>query len=140
MKRQVKPVTVENRSTFDDIVKSYIVSCIDSSDRDLEKEPETPFSKVQFLKTCFESEYGHEIKRSGHLKAMINWLQGLPSCLNIEFANYRILELAKSWGSLPENPTENEEDRILDNYWNLMANKTLQLFSLKESSVFFKRI
>ena len=29
MKRQIKPVTVENRSTFDDIVKSYIVSCID---------------------------------------------------------------------------------------------------------------
>ena len=140
MKRQTKPVTVENRSTFDSIVKSYIIDCIDSSDRNLEKEPVTAFEKVQFLKKCFESEYGYEIKRVGQVKAMINWLQGLPSCLHIEFANYKILQLAKSWGSLPENPTENEEEGILNNYWNLMANKILQLFSLKESSAFFTRI
>ncbi len=137
MKRQTKPVTAENRSTFDSIVKSYIIDCIDSSDRSLEKEPVTAFEKVQFLKKCFESEYGYEAKRVGQVKAMINWLQGLPSCINIEFANYKILQLAKSWGSLPEKATENEEDRILNNYWNLMANKILQLFKLKESAAFF---
>lgn len=140
MRRQIKPVTVENRSTFDSIVKSYIIDCIDSSDRALEKEPVTAFEKVQFLKRCFNSEYGHEIARIGKIKAMTNWLQGLPSCLHIEFSNYQILQLAKSWGSLPEKATENEEDRILNNYWNLIANKILQLFDLKENSVFFKRI
>ena len=140
MRRQIKPVTENNRKTFDDIVKNYIIDCIDSSDRDLEKEPETPFEKIRFLEKCFVSEYGHEIARIGKIKAMTNWLQGLPSCLHIEFSNYQILQLAKSWGSLPEKATENEEDRILDNYWNLVANKTLQLFDLKENSVFFKRI
>jgi len=139
MRRQIKPVTENNRKTFDDIVKNYIIDCIDSSDRD-EKEPETPFEKIRFLEKCFMSEYGHEIARIGKIKAMTNWLQGLPSCLHIEFSNYQILQLAKSWGSLPEKATENEEDRILDNYWNLVANKILQLFDLKENSVFFTRI
>ena len=140
MRRQTKPITEKNRKTFDDIVKSYIVDCINSSGRGLEKEPETPFDKVQFLKKCFESEAGWNIARAGKVRAMTDWLQGLPSCLSIEFSNYEILELAKKWGSLPEEPTENEKDRIIENYWNLMANKTLQLFDIKENGALYKRI
>jgi len=41
--------------------------------------------------------------------------------------NYKILELAKKWGSLPENPIEKQEDKILNNYWAFMAFQTLKL-------------
>jgi hypothetical protein len=56
-------------------------------------------------------------------------LQGLPSCLNIVFSNYDIIQLAKSWESLPENATEKQEDKILSNYFNFMAAKFFQLCS-----------
>jgi len=43
--------------------------------------------------------------------------------------NYKIIEIAKKSGSLPKNATQNQEDRVLENYWNFMASKTFQLFN-----------
>lgn len=81
--------------------------------------------KAAHLKQRFHSECGHEIVRYGELKACANWLQGLA--LNIEFMNGGIIELAKEWGSLEQDATEKQEQKILDNYWSFMANKCLQL-------------
>ena len=61
------------------------------------------------------------------IKTIINWIMGLPTCLNIDFENYKILELAKLWGSIPENATEKQEDKILANWWNFIAVKFFQL-------------
>jgi len=114
-------------SDLDKTAKRYIIDSIDGSGYDLPglKQDE---DKINFLSHCFNSEAGWNIKRVGPLKAMTEWLQGLPSSCNIAFANHEILGLAKQWGSLSETPTEREEDKILANYWHFMANKTLQLF------------
>lgn len=84
--------------------------------------------KLQFLYNTFKSEFGHEIARKGEVNAFKDWIQGLPGSFNIEFYNNKILELAKRIGSLPANPTEKEEDKIIDNYWNFMAVNTFKLF------------
>ena len=52
----------------------------------------------------------------------------IAPCLSIFFYNCDILELAVEWGTLPEDYTEKQADKILDNYWNLLANNISQLF------------
>ena len=74
----------------------------------------------------FIREYQWQLERKGIVGALTEWLQGLA--LPIEYMNYDIIQLAKDWGSLPENATEKQEDDICDNYWNFMANKLSQLF------------
>ena len=103
-----------------------IISSIDASGYD--KNPGTDKEKLQFLKDTFRSEYGFMIKRVGEQRAFKEWIQGLPSSFNIPFQNNEILKLAKKSGSLPENATEKQENRVLENYWNFMTVKTFQAF------------
>jgi|AntDeeMinimDraft_6_1070357.scaffolds.fasta_scaffold38002_1 hypothetical protein len=114
-------------SELDQTVKLYIISCI-ASDGYGVPELITTADKIAFVQDCFNKEYGFNIAQVGRQTAVMNWLQGLPSCLNIEFMNYQILILAETWGSLPPNASEKQQDKIIDNYWNFMAAKLCQLF------------
>lgn len=113
-------------SELDKAVKLYLIDAIDP-DYCEATEGDTQ-SLINGLETAFNAEYGFMVERVGEQKALAEWLQGLPSAINIEFYNHKILELAVKWGSIPENATEKQEDKILDNYWNFMANKIGQLF------------
>lgn len=108
----------------------YILDAIDADGYDV--TPTTEAEKLAFLRDTFLSEKGWHIERVGKYKAFEEWLQGLPSAFNIDFENYRILELAKEWGSYPTKPTrrgqESAEQKLLDNWWNLVTVKTFQLF------------
>ena len=57
------------------------------------------------------------------------WIQGLPSTFNIDFYNYKIIEVAKTFGNLPEQLSEKEEDKVISNWFSFIAAKTLQLFA-----------
>ena len=81
---------------------------------------------IQFFEV-FNLEVGYNIKRLGEYKALSEYLQGLPSCINIVFNNYDILELAKEYGSISNNATDQQKQKILDNYWDFMANKLIKL-------------
>lgn len=112
---------------LDETVKQYIIDHIDASGY-LDDEPETDAEKVKFLAETFQAEYSWAIPRYGLVKALSEWFQGLPSACTVDFYNDAILELAEQWGSLPKHRTERREDAILGNWWNLIANKTAQLF------------
>lgn len=114
-------------SELDKKVKLYIYHSIDNSGYS-DQPLNTVGDRVRFLHDTFKSEYQWEIDRIGELEALKEWLQGLPSCLNIEFTYYEILKLAVKWGSIPENATEKQENKILDNWYNFIANKIMQLF------------
>ena len=103
--------------------KNYILSTIQTDNNG--KEINNNQDKIDYLFNRFYSEYDWSIKRNGKLKAMIDWLQGLA--LDIEYYNYDILELAKVMGSVDESLTEKQEDKILLNYWNFMANIILSM-------------
>lgn len=92
-----------------------------------EEEAITDREKLDFFFRHFLGEVGWNIVRVGELKAMIDYLQGLPSTINIPFENYKILELAKDFGSIAQDASEKEEDKLLENYWSFMANKLIQL-------------
>jgi hypothetical protein len=39
------------------------------------------------------------------------------------------VQLAKKWNSLSEDATEKQEDKVISNWFNLIAFKTIQLFN-----------
>ena len=104
----------------------YIIDAIDPDGYDV--NPKGNKAKLQFLRDTFRDEYGWAIQRMGEQRAMAEWLSGLPSAISLPFYNNDIIELAKKSGSLPMNATDAQEGRVLDNYWNFMANKIMQLF------------
>lgn len=105
----------------------YIISCIDFEGYDI-PNPENAADKMQALYNIFNSEYGWNIKRIGEFEALISWLRGLPTCCTIAFYNGDILKLAKSWGSLPDDATDKQEEKILESYWRFMAMRILGLW------------
>jgi len=106
--------------------KTFLYKSIDFEGYDFE-QPKTNKDKINKFFECFNSEYGWNIQRVGEVNALIEYLQGLPSSIHIPYANWDIIELAKRFGSLSENATEREEDKIINNYWNFIANKLLQM-------------
>ena len=75
-------------------------------------------ARLQWVVKTFESESGG--KYANHF---CGWLQGLPSAFSVDFMNYRILELAVEWGSLPQNATEKQADKIIENWFNFITTK-----------------
>ena len=112
-------------SELDRKVKLYILGNIDA---DYVECDDTDISAIKCLKDTFYAEYGWNVDQQGEQKALAEWLQGLPSAINIDFYNHEILKLAVLGGSIPENATEKQEDKIIDNWFNFIANKTCQLF------------
>jgi hypothetical protein len=122
-----KPVKT-NSKEFLAHVNAYILDCIDSEA--YEVETTTDLEKLQFLADTFKNEYSHGIKYySSAQEAMRQYIMGLPSVFNVAWENYRILEIAQRWGSLGADATEKEQDKILANWFNLIAAKTLQLMA-----------
>lgn len=117
-------------SELDKNVKAYILSGIDPSNYG--EEANTEAEKIAFLHQTFMAEYGWQVERVGLVNALREWLSGLPSSCNVEFRNHELLEISKQWGSIPEGvkgkKLENLEDKIIENWFNLLANKTAQLF------------
>lgn len=107
---------------------AYILDRICTDDYNTDIDTSTDKGKLEFLYNTFQGEYGWNVKRIGMVNAFREWLMGLPGAIRIEWTNYDILQLAKSWGCIPENATDKEEQKILDNYWNLIAVKSFQLF------------
>lgn len=114
---------------LDQKAKRYILSAINSEGYDVEPLS-TNKQKIEFLEKTFIAEYGWHYERYGNIIISLKeWLQGLPSCLDIVFYYSDIIDLAVQWGSLPKEHSETQAQKITDNYWNFMANKINQLFN-----------
>lgn len=107
----------------------YILDSIDGDGYGVELT--TDKQKIDFVYNTFTSEYAYQIKYYGNNKqrAFREYLAGLPSCINIEFRNYYILELAKLWGSIPSEPTERQEEKIISNWFAYIST---QFFDLRD--------
>ena len=108
--------------------KNYILSNIHE---DIEGNPiSSEADKINYIFDRFNSEYGWRVNQVGKVAAMVDWLQGLA--LNIEFYNDEIINLAIRLGSIDENPSEKLQDRVIENYWDFMANIILGFETRKE--------
>ncbi len=96
--------------------REYILSTIESgiNGEDLTTEDE----KLRYIRNRFYSETGcHGWPR---MSAVADWLSGMA--LDIEYDDYSILELAVEMGSLDEKHSQATAQRVVENYWNFMAN------------------
>ena len=109
-------------------VYQYIIDAIDAEG--YEVKAETVQERLQFIANCFTSEYCHpyEVQRTPNVQQrMADWLAGLPSSITIDFEYYRIIEIAKQWGSIPQDADDRQGDKILNNWFLFIAGKILQL-------------
>lgn len=104
--------------------KNYILDCIDSEDDLINKEL-TKEEKIKYLFDRFYSEYGFMVERVGKQKAIAEWLSGLA--IHIPYTHNDIIELAKNMGSVNQNLSTVQEDRIIENHFNFMAYMVLLL-------------
>lgn len=111
-----------NSKAFIEKAEQYILDCIDYDG--------IPFAKLIHVRGYFEVEYNYpenKVYYPNTQARLAQWFMGLPSAINIDFENYRIIELAKEWGSLSLDATERQEQDVLDNWFNLMAFRLIRL-------------
>ena len=82
-------------------------------------------TKIYYLFDKFNTEYGFMVARVGKQKAIAEWLAGLP--LNIPYIHDDIINLAVKMGSIDKNPSNKLQDRVVENYFNFMANMILSI-------------
>ena len=82
-------------------------------------------TKIYYLFDKFNTEYGFMVARVGKQKAIAEWLAGLP--LNIPYIHDDIINLAVKMGSIDKNPSNKLQDRVVENYFNFMANMLLAI-------------
>jgi hypothetical protein len=104
---------------------AYILSCIDGSNHG--KDLTTDKDKINFVMDCFDSEYYNWRKKENNQAVLSEWLQGLPTSCNIDYENYRIIEIGIQCGYLPAQPTDKQADKFISNWFNAIACKIIQL-------------
>ena len=106
-------MTKEQKQGYEDVIINAI-----KDDDDVPKTNDRQ-KLLKYADDRFRDEYGHEIKRVGEHQARQKWLSGLA--INLPYMGDDIINMAKAQGTLKQNASEKEEDKLLDNYWNFMA-------------------
>lgn len=110
--------------------KTYVSSRMCNEDKEGCSEKEL----INNIVKCFESEYlfPNNLKRYKTVKnVLIEWLKGLPSCLNVDFYYFDIINIYKSLeldGFSYDELNEEQESKVLDNYWVLVADSLNQIY------------
>lgn len=106
--------------------KNYVNYILNTIDEDIDGKPlHKDQDKINYIFSRFYAEYGWLIEQKGKLAALTEWLSGLA--LNIDYTYYDIIQLAIKMGSIEENPNEELENKVIDNYFNFMAQIILSL-------------
>jgi len=101
--------------------KKFLEDRIDFEGYDLDKNPS---NKISQLYDVFIDEYGWAIKRMGQKKAIIEWLQGLPSTIDIPYYYDEISNLLYALGF--DDVKQMEDDELSDFYYKLVADTILE--------------
>jgi hypothetical protein len=117
-----------HHTKYKDNYKRYILDCVNNENETLTTDEE----KINYIFNRFYSEYyfGNIALRYGKQKAMSDWIAGLS--LNLPYYNSEIIELAIEMGSIDENPSDKLQAKVLENYWEFMANVILGFEPKKE--------
>jgi hypothetical protein len=102
-------------------LKKFLEDRISFEGYNLDKNPH---NKISQLYDVFEDEYGWAIKRMGERKALIEWLQGLPSTIDIPYYYDEINNLLYALGF--DEVKEMEDDEVSEFYYDLIAKTILK--------------
>ena len=125
---------------FKDKYLTDLLNRIDISGYDYPSEL-SDSDKVKALAEIFYSEkikhHPQWVRYYGSLQnVIIDWLQGLPSSIDLPVYYSDIIRYAKEMGSLSECATEKQEDKICDNYYRFMSAKLLKLFKAYKVDIY----
>lgn len=102
---------------------AYILDSVYSDEIDCEKM--TDKERIEFLlDTFFEEEVKYDRRRMCTFDLLREWLQGLPSAINIAFSYYDISLTGKSMGYCKD---ARSEERFINNWWGIFAQNILRL-------------
>ena len=111
-------------------INDYILTAICTDGYDVTAE--TVKEKLQFLADTFRHEYSHKVTKAG----FADWIGGLPSSFNIDFANHTILEMVYLFDIIDASATENDEDESIEGWFKLITDFTADLFKQNQIDVF----
>lgn len=90
-------------------------------------ESATDKEKINFVFKTFEDEYGNPYNNRiypNECERLAQYLRGLPSCVNIAFTNYDIIQIGKSWGLCK---TSKAEANFVENWFDVCAFRLIQM-------------
>lgn len=102
----------------------YLFDCINTEQIG---ENATDKEKIDFVFKTFEDEYGNSYNKriyQNECERLAQYLRGLPSCVNIAFTNYDIIQIGKSWGLCK---TSKAEDNFVENWFDVCAFRLIQM-------------
>tara|TARA_R110000823_G_scaffold310804_1_gene435920 strand:+ start:459 stop:830 length:372 start_codon:yes stop_codon:yes gene_type:complete len=114
-----------NHNKYKKNYKNYILNSISSEGYNIKTNSDK--DKINFFIDTFKKEYDFMIDRVGIYKALTEYLAGLPSTISLPIYNHDILKLAINMGSVNSELSEKQEDNIINNYYNFMANIILSI-------------
>ena len=129
-------MNIEKKPTKLKLINTYILNAIDGEGYG--KVLNTDKEKLQFLVDTFNHEYSFpdNLKRyPNNQERLNNWIQGLPSSFNIDFNHDNIIKVSKELNLLPIDATSKQEDKIITNWFNLIAYKTIVLIRKNNISI-----
>ena len=108
----------------------YLIKSIEYTSDYQEIENDQPHGDthpIRFFFRVFENEYGWEIVQNGEFVALQKYLQGLPNCIELPMWYSEQITLAKKFGSIPQDATEKDEQKIIDNFYKFMARLLIKM-------------
>lgn len=109
-------------------IKQYILDCIDLSGYGIDQTSLTPSEQIAKIYEIFKSEYVcpfNKGRNESHLFA--EWMQGLPSCFNVDFAYPVILGIGRSWGY--DLDSKFKEYRFLESWYARIATNFFEMLN-----------
>ena len=108
----------------------YILDCIRDSSRATDDGLtfETDFDALKFFFDCFNQEFNHTYNKRifPRLADRIgNYLRGLPSCCNIDYTDYNILNLGLMWGVIDSREGRKAE-KFVNNFFEVCGLRICQ--------------
>jgi len=105
--------------------EKYILSIVADEMKENKIKKINRNTKIDYLFNKFNTAYGFMVERVGKQKAIAEWLSGLA--LNIPYIHDDIINLAIKMGSIDKNPSNKLQNRVVENYFNFMANMILSI-------------
>ncbi len=102
------------------MIREYVLNSLSF---DIESGSEQ--DQIKELKNRFESEYWYNSNKKRYqndkAQGLKNWLQGLPSGVNIDFTYYDIAQRLKDLGIITETTRESTIEKYVSEWWDLVA-------------------
>ena len=102
------------------MIREYVLNSLS-----FDIESDLKQDQIKELKNRFESEYWHDSNKKRYqndkVQGLKNWLQGLPSGVDIDFTYYDIEKRLKNFGIITETTRESTIEKYISEWWDLVA-------------------